>query len=104
MGSQQLTLNQLRSLAEYFRMQTKLVIFTLLVCFLVGCYAPFPRSDFRSIFNPLIEPWWCRISRGMREFLHQTFAGGPLNERGPCTVPEGSMKRDKKLQPKNFFN
>ena len=24
-----------------------------------------------------------------RSFLHETFAGGPLNENGPCTVPSG---------------
>merc|ERR1711902_472299 len=80
MGSHQLTLNQSRSLAEYLRMQTKLVIITLLVCFIAGCYAPFPRSDWRSIFNPFIEPWWCSVSKGTREFLHETFAGGPLEE------------------------
>ena len=33
------------------RMQTKLVVFTLLVCFFVGCFAPFPRSDPRCVYR-----------------------------------------------------
>ena len=97
--SHQLTLNQSRSLAEYTsgmmlkrtnlylfkmyidRMQTKLVIFTLLVCFFAGCYAPFPRSDWRSVFNPFIEPWWCSVSKGMRwAFLAK-------NRKDSVTVP-----------------
>merc|ERR1711982_15523 len=71
--------------------QTKLVIFTLLVCLFVGCYAPFPRSDPRYILNPLIEPWWCRVPKIMREFLHLKFTFSPLNENGPCTVPSGNF-------------
>merc|ERR1739847_134906 len=75
------------------RMQTKLIVFTLLVCFFVGCYAPFPRSDPRSVLNPLIEPWWCRVPKIMREFLHLKFTFSPLNERGPCTVPSGRFNK-----------
>jgi len=75
-------------------MQTKLVVFTLLVCFFVGCFAPFPRNDPRSIFNPVIEPWWCRVPKQVREFLHITVVGTPLNERGPCTVPSGRFNEE----------
>jgi len=70
-------------------MQTKLIIFTLLVCLFVGCYAPFPRNDPRYFLNPFIEPWWCKVPKIMREFLHLKFTFSPLNERGPCTVPSG---------------
>ena len=41
----------------------------------------------RSILNPLIEPWWCKVPKIMREVLHLKFTLTPLNERGPCTVP-----------------
>ena len=37
------------------RMQTKLVVFTLLVCFFVGCFAPFPRSDPRCVIGLQIK-------------------------------------------------
>ena len=47
---------------------------------------------FRSVFNPVIEPWWCRITRGERDFLHRLVGLGPLNEKGPCTVPSGKYK------------
>lgn len=38
--------------------------------------------------NPLIEPWWCKVPKIMREVLHFKFLKTPLNERGGCsTVP-----------------
>merc|ERR1712012_1242397 len=94
MGSRVRALHQLTSAAhaniqDTMRMQTKLIFFTLLVCFLVGCYAPFPRNDPRSILNPIIEPWWCRVPKIVRQYLHLKFTFSPLNERGPCTVPSG---------------
>merc|ERR1711988_511626 len=93
MGSRVRALDQItfaaNAIIRTVKMQTKLIVFTLLVCFLVGCYAPFPRSDPRSVLNPFIEPWWCRVPKIMREFLHLKFTFSPLNERGPCTVPSG---------------
>jgi len=55
----------------------------------MGVPAPFPDDDPRSILNPLIEPWWCRVPKIMREFLHLKFTFSPLNENGPCVVPSG---------------
>merc|ERR1711971_237930 len=96
MGSHQLTLNQSRSLAEYLRMQTKLVIFTLLVCFFAGCYAPFPRNDWRSIFNPFIEPWWCRVSKETRESCMKHLLVVHWKRMDPVQFrAEGSMEEDK---------
>lgn len=43
-----------------------------------GIVCPFPRGDPRSIFNPVITPWWRFTPRRTREMLHRTFAGGPL--------------------------
>lgn len=43
-----------------------------------GIVCPFPRDDPRSIFNPVIVPWWRFTPRRAREVLHLTFAGGPL--------------------------
>merc|ERR1712080_763342 len=61
----------------------------VLLCLIQGTPAPFPRNDPRSILNPFIEPWWCRVPKIMREFLHLKFTFSPLNERGPCVVPSG---------------
>ena len=45
-------------------------------------------DNVRSILNPLIEPWWCKVPKIMREVLHFKFLKTPLNERGGCsTVP-----------------
>merc|ERR1711881_176892 len=61
----------------------------LLLTLFHGVPAPFPESDPRSILNPVIEPWWCRVPKIMREFLHLKFTFSPLNEDGPCVVPSG---------------
>ena len=39
--------------------------------------------------------WNKCLLKYFREFLHQTFAGGPLNERGPCTVPSGRFNEER---------
>merc|ERR1712066_752280 len=67
-------------------MNTKFLVLTVFVCCIVGCYAPFPRNDPRSILNPLIEPWWCKVPTIMREVLHFKFLKTPLNERGGCSI------------------
>ena len=46
--------------------QQQLLFLFVVVLFAVGAFAPFPSSDPRSIFNPVIEPWWCRAPRGLR--------------------------------------
>merc|ERR1712117_661678 len=71
------------------KMGKQLLFATLLICLFVGSFAPFPDNDPRSILNPVIEPWWCRVPKIMREFLHLKFTFSPLNESGPCVVPSG---------------
>ncbi len=46
--------------------QLLLLSLFVVVLFAGGAFAPFPSSDPRSIFNPVIEPWWCRAPRGLR--------------------------------------
>ena len=73
------------------------VQFQVIVNYWSLVWLKFPNMDdilnnlnvWRSVLNPLIEPWWCRVPKIMREFLHLKFTFSPLNERGPCTVPSG---------------
>merc|ERR1712059_29378 len=55
-------------------------------CLVVSCYAPFPRNDPRSILNPFIVPWWCKVPKFMRQVLHLLVVKEELNERGPCSA------------------
>ena len=47
----------------------RLLCVPVLLCLLPGAPAPFPRSDPRSIFNPLIEPWWCVVPKFVRQVI-----------------------------------
>merc|ERR1712038_71016 len=57
----------------------------------VGAFAPFPRSDPRAVFNPVIEPWWCRMPRMVRELLHLGVTFSELPE-GPCKTVSGNFE------------
>merc|ERR1712128_18406 len=75
----------------------------LVLCLAVGCYAPFPRNDPRSFFNPIIVPWWCEVPKIAREVLHVVFAQSPLNEPGKCSnaipEPEPESRAEPRAEP-----
>ena len=54
-------------------------------------YSYFSLFYFRSLFNPLIVPWWRHAPRRVREMLHQAVVGEPLPpndlENLPPTCP-----------------
>merc|ERR1739846_219738 len=89
----------------------RLMLFsTVFLCLVVPAPAPFAKSDPRSIFNFLIEPWWCIVPRIVRELLHLKYFGTPLNEVGPCTLkadgssspepePEGEPESEPYAEP-----
>ena len=49
-----------------FRMLRLMLCSTVFLCLIVPAPAPFAKSDPRSIFNFLIEPWWCLVPRIVR--------------------------------------
>merc|ERR1712106_964506 len=53
-----------------FRMLRLMLCSTVFLCLIVPAPAPFAKRDPRSIFNFLIEPWWCLVPRIVRELLH----------------------------------
>jgi len=71
------------------KMLRTVLVASLVLLLVVGCFAPFPPGDPRAFLNPVIEPWWCKVPKIVREYLHLKFTFSPLNERGPCTVPSG---------------
>merc|ERR1711910_219615 len=94
-----------------FRMLRLMLCSTVFLCLIVPAPAPFAKSDPRSIFNFLIEPWWCIVPRIVRELLHLKYFGTPLNEVGPCTLkadgsspepePEGEPESEPEAEPRN---
>merc|ERR1712227_680019 len=74
------------SSSRSFRMLRLVLFSTVFLCLIVPTPAPFAKSDPRSIFNFLIEPWWCLVPKIVRELLHLKYFGTPLNEVGPCTL------------------
>merc|ERR1711936_884290 len=92
-----------------FRMLRLMLCSTVFLCLIVPAPAPFAKSDPRSIFNFLIEPWWCIVPRIVRELLHLKYFGTPLNEVGPCTLkadgsspepePEGEPESEPYAEP-----
>merc|ERR1712244_64149 len=69
----------------------------LMCCFVLALLlqpvpAPFPPGDPRAFLNPFIEPWWCRVPKIMREYLHLKFTFSPLNENGPCRINGYSLE------------
>ena len=49
-----------------FRMLRLVLFSTVFLCLVVPAPAPFAKSDPRSIFNFLIEPWWCLVPKIVR--------------------------------------
>ena len=49
-----------------FRMLRLVLFSTVFLCLIVPAPAPFAKSDPRSIFNFLIEPWWCLVPKIVR--------------------------------------
>merc|ERR1712226_418876 len=92
-----------------FRMLRLMLCSTVFLCLIVPAPAPFAKSDPRSIFNFLIEPWWCIVPRIVRELLHLKYFGTPLIEVGPCTLkadgsspepePEGEPESEPYAEP-----
>merc|ERR1711997_142037 len=93
-----------------FRMLRLILCSTVFLCLIVPAPAPFAKSDPRSIFNFLIEPWWCLVPRIVRELLHLKYFGTPLNEVGPCSLkadgssspepePEGEPESEPYAEP-----
>merc|ERR1712121_160439 len=83
---------------------------TILLCLIVPVPAPFAKDYPRSIFNFLIEPWWCLVPKIVRELLHVKYFGTALNEVGPCTLkadgsaspepdPEGEPESEPYAEP-----
>merc|ERR1719187_1871442 len=82
---------------------------TVFLCLIVPAPAPFAKSDPRSIFNFLIEPWWCLVPKIVRELLHLKYFGTALNEVGPCSLkadgsspepePEGEPESEPYAEP-----
>merc|ERR1712154_649168 len=71
---------------DILKMVKPLLLSCVLLCLLVSCYAPFPRNDPRSVLNPFIVPWWCKVPKFMRQVLHLLVVKEELNERGPCSA------------------
>merc|ERR1712106_114748 len=67
-------------------MVSLLVPFLLLSLLADPSTAPFPRNDPRSVINPLITPWWCKVPKFVRQVLHLLVVKEELNERGPCSA------------------
>merc|ERR1712088_1043672 len=88
-----------------FRMLRPILCSTIFLCLIVPAPAPFAKSDPRSIFNFLIEPWWCLVPKIVRELLHLKYFGTALNEVGPCTLkadgssPEGEPESEPYAEP-----
>merc|ERR1712228_725149 len=82
-----------------FRMLRLMLCSTVFLCLLVPAPAPFAKSDPRSIFNFLIEPWWCIVPRIVRELLHLKYFGTPLNEVGPCTLKADGSSPEPEPEP-----
>merc|ERR1712158_163611 len=92
-----------------FRMLRLMLCSTVFLCLIVPAPAPFAKSDPRSIFNFLIEPWWCLVPKIVRELLHLKYFGTALNEVGPCTLkadgsspepePEGEPESEPYAEP-----
>merc|ERR1712133_287293 len=59
---------------------------TILLCLIVPTPAPFAKDDPRSFFNFLIEPWWCKVPKVVRQLLHLKAFGKDLVEPGECTT------------------
>merc|ERR1712001_467350 len=84
-----------------FRMLRLMLCSTVFLCLIVPAPAPFAKSDPRSIFNFLIEPWWCIVPRIVRELLHLKYFGTPLNEVGPCTLKADGSSPEPEPEPRN---
>merc|ERR1712117_99990 len=92
-----------------FRMLRLMLCSTVFLCLIVPAPAPFAKSDPRSIFNFLIEPWWCLVPKIVRELLHLKYFGTALNEVGPCSLkadgsspepePEGEPESEPYAEP-----
>merc|ERR1712128_157152 len=92
-----------------FRMLRLMLCSTVFLCLIVPAPAPFAKSDPRSIFNFLIEPWRCLVPRIVRELLHLKYFGTPLNEVGACKLtadssspepePEGEPESEAYAEP-----
>merc|ERR1712001_734660 len=92
-----------------FRMLRLMLCSTVFLCLIVPAPAPFAKSDPRSIFNFLIEPWWCLVPKIVRELLHLKYFGTALNEGGPCSLkadgsspepePEGEPESEPYAEP-----
>merc|ERR1739844_5110 len=92
-----------------FRMLRLMLFSTVFLCLIVPAPAPFAKSDPRSIFNFLIEPWWCLVPRIVRELLHLKHFGTALNEVGACSLkadgsspepePEGEPESEPYAEP-----
>ena len=71
-GGREGSLSQSKSLSwrsssfSSFRMLRLMLCSTVFLCLIVPAPAPFAKSDPRSIFNFLIEPWWCIVPRIVR--------------------------------------
>ena len=84
------------------------LVFVAAVVLLDGIVCPFPPEDPRSIWNPVIVPWWRFTPRRTREFLHQVVVRKPLppDPQGfgplpPCPVLVGPCKRrQRRPQPR----
>merc|ERR1711981_861605 len=84
-----------------FRMLRLMLCSTVFLCLIVPAPAPFAKSDPRSIFNFLIEPWWCIVPRIVRELLHLKYFGTPLNEVGRCTLKADGSSPEPEAEPRN---
>merc|ERR1712210_297135 len=92
-----------------FRMLRLMLCSTVFLCLIVPAPAPFAKSDPRSIFNFLIEPWWCLVPKIVRELLHLKYFGTALNEVGACSLkadgsspepePEGEPESEPYAEP-----
>merc|ERR1712192_37801 len=82
-----------------FRMLRLLLCSTVFLCLIVPAPAPFAKTDPRSIFNFLIEPWWCLVPRIVRELLHLKYFGTPLNEVGPCSLKADGSSSSPEPEP-----
>merc|ERR1712110_431310 len=77
---------QLQTGLRMLSLRSCLMCCLVLLMLLQPTPAPFPPGDPRAFLNPFIEPWWCRVPKIMREYLHLKFTFSPLNENGPCRI------------------
>merc|ERR1712083_665476 len=79
---------------EIYSKMKRLLVASLFLCAFQGSFAPFTPGDPRHFLNPLIEPWWCKVPRGVRSFLLKVVEG---RTRGRTELQKSQTGREGKI-------